>query len=147
WQADGAVIWRPISLQPAAFLLRAVNPHGSEQMICYPNIPCTWNQRPGPFFPKPGQTYMGYEVREPMDGPTAIRQLIIPRYLKDLSADARLTQCEAFPEYARAMEGKFERDPNSPCRIDGARAHLEFTENAKAMEAEIYCLVIAVPMP
>jgi len=145
WQVEGGLRWRMHRAVPVYLALRASNPAHSEVLETFPTIPFVWTEGGIPLFPA-GSNYMGNEVAEPLEDPLAYMQkILLPRFHPLLSG-TQVVATEELPKIAEAI-GQAAEEPGVQKKFRAARLRLEYVENGKAMQEDIYCVLAATYFP
>jgi hypothetical protein len=146
WQYEGGVQWILDNPgMPAVSQFRVWNPKGTEQFQVFPNQAFFWTDNSGTLqlFPV-GSKYFGNEVRQLLNPVDALKQLVIPRFRADVQGLKIIKQEEisnvALPSGASSQ---------SPLQTStkAGKVRIEYTENGKVYEDEIYCIVEATYFP
>jgi len=122
---------------------RVWNPKGKEQLEILPAMYFQWTENPMvlSMFPV-GSKYFGNEIRQVMDAPTALKHLVLPRYRKDKTGmKVGTPERVADPAAVKAPQQM------AGVKIDAAKVRIEFQEDGKAMEEEVYIVVYYAQMP
>ncbi|MBM3834827.1 MAG: hypothetical protein FJ403_16445 [Verrucomicrobia bacterium] len=141
WKVEGGVRWRLHPALPAYLGLRVTNPNGSEALEILPTLPFVWKEGGIPSFPA-GSTYMGNEVREPVEEPVDfIKRVIVSRFRAVLS-QARVIKSTDLPEVAEAIAAN-SQEPGFQKTVKAARVRFEYAHQGKAMHEDVYCVLLA----
>jgi len=144
WKLDGEVVWRMNPANPASFSMRVSDPAGVSEVGLMPDIPCFWDPTVANYIPI-GSSYLGSEVRPPiMDPAQCLRNMILPRYWRDLQG-ASIVKQQELPELAALGPQKFPEAPGA--RFRAGKIRLEFQQRGVAVEQDIYCLIGALQLP
>jgi hypothetical protein len=140
WKTEGGVRWMHDRSNLATVAMRIYNPNGVEALELLPLTPFTWTEGGVPFFPV-GSIYLGNEVLPPVrDAAEFVRQIVLPRNRGGVEG-LRVTQTAALPDVVAAVrEGV--QEPGVNKRVDAARVRVEYQERGRAIEEDIYCVVV-----
>jgi hypothetical protein len=142
WQVEGGLVWRMHPSVPAYTALRVSNSNATQVLEALPAIPFVWTDGGIPFFPA-GSIYMGNEVGEPITDPlTYVRQVILPRFRQSVK-NPQFVGTEELPKIVEILsEGAPE--PGVEKKFRAARIRIEYPENGRTMQEDIYCVLAAV---
>ncbi|HSU66239.1 MAG TPA: hypothetical protein VLJ39_05190, partial [Tepidisphaeraceae bacterium] len=154
WEARGHCQWGLTALSPARFAITATSRTGPEMWAGYPVQTFVWRDNFNLFglqFPiRPGDAdpMTGEEVARPL--PTAadcIRELIIPRFRKDLANAGVVSSREYDDADAKEMEKKLTGEsitdkPGMKVSHKAAVVRFQYTLNNRPMEEELTCLTL-----
>jgi hypothetical protein len=143
WQTAGGVQWRHQQSNLATVAMRVWNPTGSESLEVFPVVPMVWSQSGIAFFP-PGSTYLGNEVRMPLEPPAYVQQVIIPRHRAQVNP--RLLGATPLPAVAEAVAPTVQ-EPGMNKQVHAAKVRLEYMENGRAMEEDMYVVLVYAASP
>jgi hypothetical protein len=146
WQYEGGIQWVLDNPgMPAVSQFRVWNPVGTEQFQLFPNQAFFWTDNAGTFqlFPV-GSKYFGNEVRQLMDPLNALKQVVIPRFRGKVQSMKIIKEEEI--SSVVLPPGSSTQSPLQTSTKAG-KIRIEYTENGKAYEDEIYCTVEATYYP
>lgn len=147
WQADGGATWVANPALPAQFHFRFYNPGGSEEFDLFPTQAYFWtdNQLFLSTNP-PGSLRFGTLVAAPIDLYTAFSKVIIPNF-RGGAGGLRIVERKAVNELAALAKGA--SAPGVVASADGGKIRIEYQENGKWMEEEMYAAVsqFVIPLP
>jgi hypothetical protein len=147
WEFSGGVHW-PMSNpgMPAVLAFQVRNPGGLEAFEFFPTLAFFWSNHPmyRMSFPR-GSLYYGNEVQPPCGAIQALREIVAPRYRRQVGAIEWLGQesCQdGLPELAAQVR---ELNPNAPSGTaisDGGKVRIRYNRQGSAsVEEEIFALV------
>lgn len=139
WHLEGGLAWRMHPSLPIYTAVRVGNSNRTEVLEAFPSIPFVWVEGGIPMFPT-GANYMGNEVGPPIEDPVGyVQQVVLPRFRPNLKAP-QVVSTEELPLVAKAIH---DTTPESPAqqKFRAARVRLEYVENGRAMQEEIYCVM------
>jgi hypothetical protein len=146
WQYEGGVQWmlEPPNM-PAITQFRVWNPQGTEEFSVFPNQALFWTDNMGTLqlFPE-GSKYFGNEVKELLKPLEALKQIVIPRFRTNIQG-LKIIKEEEIPNVTLPSGTSTE----SPLRTttEAGKIKIEYTENGRVYEDEIYCTVEATYYP
>jgi hypothetical protein len=146
WQYEGGVKWVLDNPgMPAVSQFRVWNPQGLEEFRVFPNQPFFWtnNQLTSSLFPV-GSKYFGNEVLAPLKPVQALKDIVIARFLPNVQGLKIISEQDISnlvnPPGAAAPSAM-----QSPAQAGKIR--IEYIENGKPIEEEIYCVVESTSFP
>ncbi len=145
WQSEGGVQWLLDNPgMPAVSHLRVWNPKGTEQFEVFPSQAFFWtdNQLTSALFPV-GSKYFGNEVKAPLKPVQALREIVIPRFRNGQGLKVVSEQDISNIVSPPAPGG----GSSLQTTTEAGKIRIEYTENGKTMEDEIYCVVEATYFP
>ncbi|MCX6234876.1 MAG: hypothetical protein NT175_09185 [Bacteroidetes bacterium] len=148
WVCDGGIIWMLDNPgMPATAALKVSNPKGSEEFEVFPNQSFFWgtNQTVLSMFPI-GSKYFGMEVRPQMTAAQALRQVVIPRF-RGNKVNMTVISEQAVPELGNAIKATQQSQGGIIANAEAGKIRIEYTENGKTMEEEIYAVVESYSFP
>lgn len=140
WQNQGGLQWQTNNPgRPVVLMFRFYNPVGAEALEFIPTQSFYWTSDPLNQAIKPqGSIYYGNEVRPPLDAPSALTQIILPRFRNipglQTAAPQRITE---LPELMRTSSPA----PNVVVQAEGARIRLKYPLGGGMAEEEIFTIV------
>jgi hypothetical protein len=139
WQAEGSVTWSPKVFLPAVTNFRFYNPSGSEEFNLLPTQDFVWtnNQLTQSMYPA-GSMYFNTLVEAPVSLHQAFTDKIIPSFRKNIS-DLKIISESSVPELAEIAKGTPVDGVNASA--EAGKIRIEYQENGKTMEEEIYAAV------
>ncbi len=145
WQIEGGVAWRMHPAVPAYLALRVNSPDRLETVEAFPALMFVWAEGGIPLCP-PGSMYLGNEVAEPLNDPVAyVQQIILPRFRRNLPLP-QITGTEELPKVAETI-AENSQEPGLQKRFRAVRVRLEYVENGRAMQEDIYCVLAVAYAP
>lgn len=143
WRVEGGIVWRQ-ELSTLAYLqLRARDPRGIAALEIFPIIPYTWNVRGYLGFP-PGSLYLGSYVVQPIEPEAFVRTVLLPQVRGSLAP--KVIRTEPLPALARLVAGTVQ-EPGAIKRVVATRTRIEFQDGGRAMEEDIYCVMVYSQVP
>jgi hypothetical protein len=104
-----------------------------------------WGPMVAPYMPQ-GSHYLGAEVRPPLqDAAQCLRAIIVPRYRPQWRNAAVLKE-EPLSELAQASAAKYP-ELRGVARFTAARIRLAYEESGRAMEEDLYCVMMLAQVP
>jgi hypothetical protein len=145
WQSEGGIQWLLDNPgMPAVSQLRVWNPKGAEQFQVFPNQAFFWTDNPMTMalFPV-GSKYFGNEVKAPLKPVQALREIVIPRFrnVQGLKVVSEQDISNLISPSGPGGGGSLKTT------TEAGKIRIEYTENGKTMEDEIYCVVEATYFP
>jgi hypothetical protein len=145
WQIEGGLAWRIHPTVPAYIALRVSSPDRTESLEAFPALMFVWAEEGIPLRP-PGSFYMGNEVAEPLKDPIAyIRQVLLPRFRKNLPLP-QVVGTEELPKLAETISLNMQ-EPGLQKTFRAARLRLEYVENGRTIQEDVYCVLSTVYAP
>jgi hypothetical protein len=138
WRMEGGIIWRQELSNLALLGLRLADPAGGRAFEIFPNLPYIWNQAGFWGFP-PGSLYLGSYVVQPVEPADFVRLLLVPQFRG--RAGAQIIRTEPLPEWARQIAATVQ-EPGAVKQVAAARTRIEYQDNGRAMEEDIYCVMV-----
>ncbi len=143
WRVEGGIVWRQ-ELSTLAYLqMRARDPHGVAALEIFPTIPYTWNVRGYLGFP-PGSLYLGSYVVQPIEPEAFVRTVLLPQVRGALSP--RVIGTTPLPALARLVASTVQ-EAGAIKRVVATRTRIEYQESGRAMEEDIYCVMVYSQVP
>lgn len=148
WKFEGGVKWvLDNPSMPASAGFRVFNPNGKEEFEVFPNQPFFWTNNQMLLYTFPiGTKYFGNEVRPVVDAVTALKDIVLPRFRKDVSG-LKISEEKQLPELAKALGAGTQSQPGVFASADGARIKIEYQKNGVNMEEDIYGVVEQISFP
>jgi|GEM_PF-277383 len=147
WQADGSIAWAPKVTLPATSNFRFFNPGGSEEFDIMPTQSYYWtsNQLTLATNP-PGSEYFSVKVKEPISLHQSFTDIVLPQFRGGVS-NLKIIEEKTVPELAEIAKGPPAEGVQA--KADGGKIRIEYQENGKTMEEELYAAVsqFVVNMP
>ncbi len=161
WGVKGQVQWNPTVMMPARWYVCAANLNGPQLWIRYPGQVFVWRDN----FNLLGVNFqlhrgdadpaLGEEIEQPLDKATdCIRQVIIPRFRKDIAQVTTVTEKEMSPDDATALATAVTPElMNSPqaqqlqITPKAATLRLEYSLGGRTVQEEIQLLVLYLDFP
>jgi hypothetical protein len=130
---------------PAVTQFRVWNPKGTEEFCIFPNQAFFWTDNSGTLqlFPA-GSRYFGNEVKELLNPVDALRNVVIPRFRANVQG-LKIVKEEEISNVV-LPSGMSSQSPLQTSTKAG-KIRIEYTENGKVYEDEIYCIVEATYYP
>jgi hypothetical protein len=145
WQIEGGLAWRIHPSVPAYVSMRVASPDRAEALEAFPALMFVWAEGGIPLRP-PGSQYLGNEVAEPMEDPILyVKQVLLPRFRKNLPI-TQITGSEELPKVAEAISEN-SQEPGLQKKFRAARVRLEYLENGRLMQEDIYCVLASAYAP
>jgi hypothetical protein len=139
WQAKGSITWVANPALPAQSQFRFHNPDGTEELNFFPSQSYFWtNNQVFLYTNPPGSLRFGTLVAEPIDLRKAFSNIIIPNFRANVSS-LKIIETKEVPELAKLAKG--EPTPGVNALATGGKIRIEYQENGKLMEEEIYAAV------
>jgi hypothetical protein len=139
WQVEGGLAWRLHPVLPAYLVLRVSSPDRTEAVETFPALMFVWAEGGIPLYP-PGSTYLGNEVAEPMEDPVLyVKQVVLPRFRKNVTSP-QVMATEELPKVAEVI-AQNEQEPGLQKKFRAARVRIEYVENGRGMQEDIYCVL------
>jgi len=148
WAFKGGLIWLTDNPgMPATAAFKVSNTKGSEEFEVFPNQPFFWSTSQSllNLFPI-GSKYFGNEVRPIMSAGEAIKQVVLPRFRKNVG-NLQIIKDEPVPELAKAIAAQSQQQGGVISNFDAAKVKIEYIDNGLPMEEEIYTVVEAYSYP
>ncbi len=140
WNVRGGITWTLDNPgMPAVGHITVSSPDGKEAFDVFPNQAMFWtnNQMLLTMFPV-GARYFGAEVRPVVDPLTALTQIVLPRFRRNVSG-LRVVSQKNLPELARALAAA--PQPGVQTFAQGAKIRVEYGSGGIAIEEEIFAVV------
>jgi hypothetical protein len=146
WNYEGGIQWVLDNPgMPAVSQIRVWNPNGTEQFQVFPNQAFFWTDNEGTLqlFPV-GSKYFGNEVRPPLNPLQALGQVVIPAFRAGVQ-DLKIVKEEEITNLVLPEE----MSSQSPLQTStkAGKVRIEYSENGRVYEDEIYCTVEATYYP
>jgi hypothetical protein len=139
WQAQGQIAWSANPALPAQARFRFFNPNGSGEFNLFPTQAYFWtNNRLFLSTNPPGSLRFNTLVKSPVDLQTAFTRIIIPYARKGVTG-LKSVKASEVPELANIARGQPVQGLRSFAR--GGKMRIEYQENGRPMEEEIYAAV------
>jgi hypothetical protein len=148
WQYDGSINWvMDNPAMPVTSQFHVWNPDGTEQVQVFPNQAFFWTDSSltASLFP-PGSEYFGNVVREPLKSVEALKEIVIPRFYSDVK-NLTIIKEQNISNLVNSISTATQTQSTISTSTDAGRIRIEYTENGKTMEDEIYCVVEATYIP
>jgi hypothetical protein len=143
WKADGGVVWRHEFSNLATVAMRLSKPNGPEALEMFPITPHVWTEGGVQFFP-PGSNYLGNVVL-PLSEPGAyIQQVVLPQFRRQVNP--RIVGRKALPDVAKAVAATVQ-EPGVHKTVKAERVRLEYQEGGRAIEEDVYCVLVYAQTP
>ena len=146
WQYEGGVQWvMDNPTMPAISQFRVWNPKGTEEFHVFPSQAFFWTDNPltMQLFPV-GSKYFGNEVRAPLEAIQALKEIVIPRFRANVQGLRIISEQDISNIVSPSGSGGGSVLQTS---TKAGKIRIEYTENGKTIEDEIYCVVEATYMP
>jgi len=139
WQAQGQIAWSANPALPAQARFRFWNPNGSGEFNLFPTQAYFWtNNRLFLSTNPPGSLRFNTMVMRPVDLQTAFTKIVIPYARKGVSG-MKMIKASDVPELANIAKGQPVQGVRS--FANGGKMRIEYQENGRPMEEEIYAAV------
>jgi hypothetical protein len=139
WQGEGSITWSANPALPAQSQFRFHNPAGLEEFHIFPSQSYFWTDNQVFLYTNPpGSLRFGTLVARPIDLRTAFTDVIIPHFRGHVG-DLRIIEEKDVPELAKLAKGEPVQGLNSSA--EGGKIRIEYQENGKQIEEEIYAAV------
>ena len=145
WNFQGGCHWLLDNPgMPATVAFQMWNPHGSEVFEVLPNLNLTWNNNPitRMMFPA-GSRYFGAEVRQPLDFPGAMHELVLPRYRSQVE-NLQILNIELLPDLPKLVKSEAAISGGS---AEGGKIRIRYTWQGNPLDEEIYGVVEVFSLP
>ncbi len=141
WKASSQVkwIWENVS-QPVTVYSIAYNPEGVEWVEMLPMESFYWLE-PNFGFDRPGSFKMGQFFLQPMPAVEAMNRWLVPRY-RGNRQQLRVVDVQRVPGLEKKMNIPAQQLP-----LEGVMAKIEYLENGKQIEEELYGLMVVQQAP
>lgn len=141
WKFEGGVTWvydKPA--MPATSAFRVYDPNGTAEFEVFPNQSFFWTNNPNilNFYPA-GAKYFGNEVRQPVSALDAMSGIMLPLFRQQY-ANLKVINRKQLPELAQALTAG-NKQQGATQSADGCSTRIEYDDNGKTIEEEIYCVV------
>lgn len=146
WQYEGGIQWVLDNPgMPAVSQFRVWNPKGTEQFAVYPNQAFFWTDNSGTLqlFPI-GSKYFGNEVGPLLNPLDALKQVVLPRFRANVQG-LKVVKEEEIPNVVLPSGDASQSTLQTSTKAGKIR--IEYSENGKVYEDEIYCTVEATYFP
>jgi hypothetical protein len=146
WKSEGGVEWILDNPgMPAVSYIHVWNPRGTEDLSVFPNQAFFWTDNPGTLqlFPE-GSKYFGNEVKEIQNPLDAIINIIIPRFRYNVQ-NLKILRQEEITNVTLPNEVSSQSPLETSTKAGKVR--IEYSENGREYEDEIYCVVEATYYP
>lgn len=139
WQAQGQIAWSANPALPAQARFRFFNPNGTGEFNLFPTQAYFWtNNRLFLTTNTPGTLRFNTLVMSPMDLQSAFTKVIIPQ-ARSKASGLRIVKTNEVPELAKIARGQPVQGVRS--YASGGKMRIEYQENGRPMEEEIYAAV------
>jgi len=146
WQYEGGVKWVLDNAgMPAVSQFRVWNPKGTEEFRVFPNQAFFWtnNQLTSSLFPV-GSKYYGNEVLAPLKPLQALKDIVIARFLPNVQGLKVISE----QDISNLVNPPGTAAPSAlQAPVQAGKIRIEYVENGKSFEDEIYCVVEATSFP
>jgi hypothetical protein len=145
WQSEGGIEWILDNPgMPAVSHLRVWNPRGTEQFQVFQNQAFFWTDNPmtTSLFPV-GSKYFGNEVKVPLKPLQALREIVIPRF-RNVQGLKVVSEQDISNLISPSGSGG---GSSLQTTTEAGKIRIEYVENGKTMEDEIYCVVESTSFP
>ena len=140
WTFSGGVQWLLNNpAMPAVIAFQVHSPTGTEAFEVLPNLSFTWSNNPMVQMTMPvGSLYFGSEVRPPMGAQQALREIVLPRFRRQMPG-LRLVREEALPELAAQLG--VGQTSGGMTHAEAAKVRITYQQGATTMEEEVFAVV------
>jgi len=143
WRAEGGIVWNDQLATLAYTQMRIADPASARALEVFPNIPYTWNERGYIGFP-PGSLYLGMYVVRPLDPEQFMRTILLPGVRGRVNPKVIGTQ--ELPALAKQVAATVQ-EPGAVKRVAATRTRIEYQDGARAIEEDIYCIIVYTQVP
>jgi hypothetical protein len=145
WRGEGGITWSADPALPARSDFRFYDPGGLSEFRVFPTRAFFWtDNRTFLATNPPGSLRFGTRVAPPVDLRTAFRETLIPE-LRGRALGLRLVEEKEVPELAELAKGKPESGVRSTA--EGGKVRIEYEEDGRPMEEELYAAVSQFVIP
>lgn len=139
WQAKGSIAWSAKPALPAQANFRFYNPNGTEEFDVLPTQDYFWTDNQVFLYTNPpGSLRFGTVVAQPIGLHSAFTGIIIPKFRGNVSG-LRIIEGKEVPELAKLAKGEPTQGVNASA--EAGKIRIEYQENGKQMEEEMYAAV------
>ncbi len=139
WRAQGSITWSSNPALPVQSHFSFRDPSSLSELDIFPSQSYFWtNNQIFLSTNPPGTLRFGTPVARPVDLSSAFNRIIIPNFRSDVRS-LRIVRQENVPELAQLAKGQ--STPGVISRAEGGKVRIEYLENGRHMEEEIYAAV------
>jgi len=142
WNVECRVQWRLNNpFMPAVLAFVARGPDNLTQLELLPAQTFFWTDNGAlrRVFP-PGSTYLGCEMREPVEAAAALTEVVIPRF-RSAVGHVRVVGQQSLPALTIGLPALVELGPEQSISASAARCRIEYAVAGKPVIEDLYCLV------
>lgn len=144
WKAEGGIFWRHELSNLATVAMRLSKPHSPEALEMFPITPHVWTEGGIQFFP-PGSNYLGNVVLPVIGDPaTYVQQVVLPQVRRNVSF--RVVGRKSLPDVAKAVAATVQ-EQGVHKTVKAERVRLEYQEAGRAVEEDVYCVLVYAQTP
>jgi len=143
WRMEGGIVWQGELATLAYLQMRVAEPSGVRALEVFPIIPYTWNERGYLGFP-PGSLYLGMYVVQPMDPDAYVRGMLLPQMRGTVRPT--IVRSEPLPDLVKEVAATVQ-EPGAVKQVAATRTRIEYQQNGKAIEEDIYCIIVYAQVP
>jgi hypothetical protein len=148
WVFSGGIIWMLDNPgMPGTAAIKLSNPKGTEEFELFPNQAFWWTTNQQMLYINPvGSKYFGCEVRPQMDAMQALHQVVLPRFRGNVGNLKIITE-QTVPELTQLIKSTQKSQGGIIPNADASKVRIEYTDNGRPMEEEIYAAVESYAFP
>jgi hypothetical protein len=144
WKAEGGIVWRHEFSNLATVAMRLSKPNSPEALEMFPITPHVWREGGILAFP-PGSNYLGNVVLPVVADPaTYIQQAVLPQFRKN--ANPRIVGRKSLPDVAKTVAAAVQ-ETGTQKTVKAERVRLEYQEGGRAVEEDVYCVLVYTQIP
>lgn len=143
WRVEGGIVWHPELNTLALTQLRLSDPRSATALEVFPSIPYSWNSY-GFLGVPPGGLNLGSYVVQPMAVDQFVARMLLPAVRGTVRP--RIVGQEALPGIARQVAAAVE-EAGTVKQVAASRTRIEYQEGGRAIEEDIYCVMIYAQTP
>lgn len=143
WRSEGGIVWNGDLSILAYNQIRVADPAGVRALEVFPIIPYWWSDRGFIGFP-PGSLYLGAYVVSPVDAETFVRAMLLPQVRGRVIP--RIVRTEPLPALAQQVAATVQ-EPGAVKQVAATRTRIEYQEGPRAIEEDIYCVLVYAQTP
>jgi hypothetical protein len=149
WRCQNRVIWNlQRTVAPTDLFVQVVNPAGSEEFTYFPSGVFVWSRAYQQYSAQMGGRVQGCPIRQPVNGPLfAIRNVIIPAYLKDIDGRYSVVSSQELPKMAAAYAPTYNKPGQPQGVVRAGTMRIEYQQGERTMQQDIYCVYVIVSGP
>jgi hypothetical protein len=144
WKAEGGIVWRHEFSNLATVAMRLSKPNSPEALEMFPITPHVWREGGIVMFP-PGTNYLGNVVLPVVADPaTYIQQVVLQQFRKN--ANPRIVGRKSLPDVAKTVAAAVQ-EAGTQKTVKAERVRLEYQEGGRAIEEDVYCVLVYTQIP